>query len=175
MYGTGGTGHPTGTIRDGSTTVATKTIRADVYNAMREALTSNTGFIYRGRDRQDGPQAGLGTLLMLARRGWVRLVRAKVENARTGQIHHEVAGAWVLAPGRTALRNEITRRGDAMPARLALPTRTATPAHPVAPAAPATRPHVVTALFDRPRSLTTWVDPFALIGTGARRFDLIPF
>lgn len=162
--------------------MASKPIRNDLYGAMRAAITGNAGYVYRGRDHQPGPQAGLGTLLMLERRGWIRLVRATVV-LNTGRRRREVAGGWLLPLGRAALRDEITRRGDDMPDRLALrPARPATPvtamlARVAAPAAAAAPARTATALLDRParRAVTTLIDPFALIATGGGRGDDIPF
>jgi hypothetical protein len=158
-----------------------KPLRDDLYGAMYAALTSNAGFIYRGRDKQTGPQAGLGTLLMLERRRWVRLVRVTITTPGTGQRRREVAGAWILPLGRSVLRDEITRRGHDMPARLVLPARprrtpapTAPPRRPVTPTAPA-RPRVVcptrtpATAPERPArvSITADVDPFELIATAS--------
>lgn len=180
--------------------MASNTIREDLYRAMRAAFTSNAGFIYRGRDRQTGPQAGPGTLLMLERRRWVRLVRVAITDPVTGQTRLEVAGGWLRPLGRAVLRDEITRRGDDMPARLVArrprPATLATPATPARPAAPVihshapapARPapvpaarrwapvHTEPALLDLPaRSMTVSVDPFTLIATGRRRTADISF
>lgn len=185
----GGTGHPTGTHRDGSTNVARKPLRDDLYEAMRTAITGNAGFIYRGRDRQTGPQAGLGTLLKLEDWGWVRLVRVRVITPGTGQVRWEKAGGWLTRKGRTALRDEILRRGADMPARLARPASRPAP-RPVTPAPAPRRPattarpllgaaapaRTATALMERPaRSLTALVDPFTLIGAAGGADDDIPF
>jgi hypothetical protein len=128
--------------------MTTKPIRDDVYDAMRAALTSNGGYIYRGRRRQPGPATDLATLLMLERRHLVRLVRTVIPNKRTGQRHLEVIGGWINRYGRTVLRDEVLRRNDAMLAQLAPPA---------------------------PRSVTAHVDPFALISTGGRREPDLPF
>lgn len=174
-----------------------KKIRDDLYGAMYAAIAENAGYVYRGRDKQPGPQVGRGTFTQLKRWGWVDLVRVKV--VKGGQVHHETAGGWLTGPGRAALRAEILRRGDTMPARLSRPARPrpAAPDRPAAPAAPApaptprrpaaparptipapTRPsRTGTALLERPApSVTALVDAFALIGTaGGRDGDDIPF
>lgn len=163
--------------------MAIKGIRDDLYEAMRAALTSNAGYIYRGADRQTGPQTGRNTLLNMERWGWARLVRAKIRNGRNQQIRHEVAGGWLTRKGRAALRAEILRRGDDMPARLATPTRslatptrrTATPAYCTRPTASPAPARTATALLERPRSITAQVEPFALITTAAGQPDDIPF
>ncbi|MFI7608829.1 hypothetical protein ACIBTV_27465 [Micromonospora sp. NPDC049366] len=175
---------PPAAHRDGSTTLATKPttdgIRPTVYAAMRAAITTNGGFIYRGGDHQTGPQASRGTLIHLEKWGWARLVRVTV--TIRGQRRREIAGGWLLPMGRTVLRDEILRRGDDMPARLARPARRPAP-RPVTPAPAPRRPATTArpllgaaACASRPatpaparprRSLTAQIDAFALIGTGA--------
>lgn len=161
-------------------------IRDDLYKAMRAAITDNTGYLFRGRDKQPGAQVGKGTFTHLARWGWVDVV--KVEIVKRGQIHHEIAGGWLTRAGRAALRAEILRRGDTMPDRLATP-RTPAPSRSVAdrqattarrtPRAPrigAPAGVTVTARTGSTRSATADVDPFALIATGGGRTDDdIPF
>lgn len=156
--------------------MARKTIRDDLYGAMRAALSTNAGYIYRGRDRQPGPQTGRGTLLMLKRRGWIRLVRVTITTPGTTRRRREVAGGWLLPLGRLALRDEITRRGGDMLARPA-----SRPPHPVSPVSashrrPVTPARAAGALPFRPRSVTANVDPFVLLTTGGSRYDdNIPF
>ena len=118
-----------------------KTMRPDVYAALLAALDTNGGYLWRGRDKQPGAQAGPGTLLMLERRGWVRLVRAIVQKS-DGRDYLEVFGGWVTRTGRSVLRDEVIRLGAPMPARLARPGQPAG------------------------RSVTRHVDPFALVASG---------
>lgn len=167
--------------------MASRTIRDDLYGAMHTALTGNAGFIYRGRDKQTGPQAGLGTLLRLEQWGWIRLVRVSIATPGTSRTRREVAGGWLLPLGRAALRDEVRRRGAAMPARLALPARPDRHAAPVAtpPDRPTTPDRDLVALAASvraaamparaTRSVTALVDPFALIGSGSRPDADFPF
>lgn len=132
-----------------------KKMRPDVYAALLAALETNGGYVWRGRDKQPGAQAGLGTLLMLERRGWVRLVRAMIRKS-DGRDHREVFGGWVTRAGRSALRDEVIDRGAPMPARLARPGQ---PAGVVA----------------GPRSVTRYVDPFALVASGRPAEPVLAF
>lgn len=175
-------------------------IRDDLYAAMYAAITSNAGYLYRGRDKQPGPQVGLGTLTRLDKWGWIKPV--SVEVTKRGQTHHEKAGGWLTNKGRSALRDEIARRGDEMPARLVVQRHKATkaapgtpitpppgPRRPVSPVRPARPPRpaaprpgtpaspapAAVALLDRAASRYAAVDPFRLIGTGQPADDDIPF
>ncbi|MEU7590650.1 hypothetical protein AB0A95_30710, partial [Micromonospora sp. NPDC049230] len=122
--------------------------------------------------------------------------------AKRGQTHHEKAGGWLTNKGRSALRDEILRRGDVMPARLvvrrhtatptpvrpgtpitsppgprrpAAPVRPARPTRPAAPRPPAPAPApAAVALLQRAASRYAGVDPFTLIST-AQPTDDIPF
>lgn len=160
--------------------MATTRIRDDLYAALLSAITTNAGYLYRGRDKQPGPQTGLGTFTRLKRWGWVDLVH--VRTVKRGQIHLEIAGGWITPKGRAALRSEIQRRGDDMPDRLAIRRRprptTAAPAPVAAPPARTFADADLAALATSiraattrrtPARATTTADPFALIATGGGR------
>ena len=129
--------------------MATTPMRDALYDTLRAALHRPDYRIDRGSDSDPGPIAGLGTLLMLERRGWARLQRDTVTHPRTGQPAREISGGWLVAYGRAALRAEVTRRGDAMPRQLARPGDR-----------PAPTPRA---------SLTCQVDPFALVAAAGAR------
>lgn len=126
-----------------------KPIRDDIYAAMCAALEDNMGYVYCGRNKNSGPQLALGTLVMIARRGWVRLAYGKRTRIRNGQRYREIAGAWIVCGGRRALRDDVNRRREPMPARLVRPIDR------MLAAANFTghRPPSVTALVDNPFSL----------------------
>ncbi|WP_431935780.1 hypothetical protein [Micromonospora sp. RP3T] len=156
-------------------------IRDDLYHALLAAISDNAGYLYRGKNGRPGPQVGLGRFTHLKRWGWVNLVH--VRTVKRGQVHLEIAGGWITREGRAALRSEITRRGDVMPARLVIHRRapaapTPAPAAPVVPSAVMANPDLAVlaasiraATTPRPpaRPATADADPFALIATGGGR------
>jgi hypothetical protein len=126
-----------------------KSIRPDVRTAMTAALNTNLGYIWRGHDKRSGAQAGNGTLLMLERRGWARLVRAMITDT-SGRLRLQVLGGWITRAGRSALRDTIIDNRLPMPARLTLPGET---------------PGDVITRIDRYKSIAHLMDPFELLAT----------
>jgi hypothetical protein len=125
--------------------VTTKPIRTSLYATLIAALDRPQHRIDRGPDHTPGAVAGLGTLLLLERRGWARLQRDHVAGD-DGRPAREVTGGWLLPYGLSVLRDEVLRRGDPLPAALATPRRR-----------------------------TADADPFTLVTTGSPRDLPIPF